>query len=641
MSGAASAPGPYVGMRPYEASDRRVFFGRSAESVEVARRWLRNRVTILCGPSGVGKTSLLQAGVIPQLPPEEITVLPVGQTSRRPAFPMAALPEQNPFTFSLLSSWDPAQSPTWFSGLTIGDFLGRYERRDRFGRPLPTLVVLDQAERIFRGSRCHDRWRGRFGENLAAALAERPETHLLVSVREPVLEAARSWVGSLTGKPAAEVRLEPFDLHAAAEAVGRPAERSGRLFEPEALEAFLGMLAADIGEKIEPSLLQAVCDGLWQRLPGRPGVISADLVRQYADVGGSFRALCARALVETAADFQLEPGELYAWLAGAFLAADGSGQPVPQGIGQEGALLRALEDRHLIRGDGRLYELLHPRLAESIRRPAEEPWPPATPDAGPRLRAAELAFADGYYEMAQRHAEAAAIAAGDDVRLQAVIRSFLGNVFYERGLPDLAEEQYEAAAVAFESLRDSQAVGRLLAAIGQLKLAQGKGAEAMRELHAAVHRVPNDPAAQAGLSRALWAAGRTQDALGVVSGVLTRDGDTPVALQARGEMLADLGEAESALRDLDRVDHLADSATRSARALALATLSHLDDAREELSDLPPDADSGPVLLRAAQVKRLTGATGDAADLAKRALKALNPPLPRHQEEAARRLLDGR
>lgn len=640
MSGAAADRGPYVGSRPYSASDRRRFFGRFAESVEVARRWLRNRVTILYGPSGVGKTSLLQAGVIPQLPPEEITVLPVGQTSRRPAFPMAALPEQNPFTFSLLSSWDPAQSPTWFSGLTIGDFLGRNERRDRFGKPLPTLVALDQAERLFKGSGCHERWRGQFCENLAAALAERPETHLLVSVREPVLQAARSMVKRLIGEPAAEFHLDPFDLHAAAEAVSRPAERNGRLFEAEALETFLGMLAPEIGERIEPSLLQAACDGLWERLPDYPAVISVDLVRQHADVGGSFRAFCAQTLIETAADFQLEPGTLHAWLVDACVAADGSSRAVSEATGQDGALLHALEDRHLIKGDGRRYELQHPRLAGSLQRLAEEPWPSVAPDAGSRLRAAELALAYGHDELAQRHAEAAAGAAGDDLRLQAVTSSFLGNVFYERGLLDRAEEQYEAAAVAFESLQDSQAVGRLLAAIGQLKLAQGKGAEAMKELHAAVHRVPNDPAAQAGLSRALWHAGRTQDALGVVTGVLTRDGDTPVALQARGEMLADLGEAESALRDLDRVDHLADSATRSARALALATLSHLDDAREELNDLPPDADNGLVLLRAAQVKQLSGATDDAADLAERALKALNPPLPRHQEEAARRLLHG-
>jgi len=53
---------PYVGIRPFRAEDGNRFFGRSTESRDLAERWRANRLTVLYGASGVGKTSLLLAG---------------------------------------------------------------------------------------------------------------------------------------------------------------------------------------------------------------------------------------------------------------------------------------------------------------------------------------------------------------------------------------------------------------------------------------------------------------------------------------------------------------------------------------------------------------------------------------------------
>jgi hypothetical protein len=62
---------PFVGLRPYVAADVDFFFGRDTETRAVADHLFGARVTVLYGASGVGKSSLLMAGVLPALAREE------------------------------------------------------------------------------------------------------------------------------------------------------------------------------------------------------------------------------------------------------------------------------------------------------------------------------------------------------------------------------------------------------------------------------------------------------------------------------------------------------------------------------------------------------------------------------------------
>jgi hypothetical protein len=58
---------PYRGLDPYTEEDRRFFFGRKQDEKIIAANLLAARLTVLYGASGVGKTSVLRAGVIPDL----------------------------------------------------------------------------------------------------------------------------------------------------------------------------------------------------------------------------------------------------------------------------------------------------------------------------------------------------------------------------------------------------------------------------------------------------------------------------------------------------------------------------------------------------------------------------------------------
>ncbi|HEY7793559.1 MAG TPA: hypothetical protein VIA10_06095, partial [Gaiellaceae bacterium] len=62
-------PSPFKGLAYFGDSDtdRRFFFGRERESELVAANLMASRLTVLYGPSGVGKSSLLRAGVTQRL----------------------------------------------------------------------------------------------------------------------------------------------------------------------------------------------------------------------------------------------------------------------------------------------------------------------------------------------------------------------------------------------------------------------------------------------------------------------------------------------------------------------------------------------------------------------------------------------
>jgi hypothetical protein len=87
---------PYVGVRPFRPEEASQFFGRSRETGEVGRRWRTSPLTVLHGPSGVGKTSLLMAGLLADLAGPSFDILPVGRVTTARTFPAAALPEHNP-----------------------------------------------------------------------------------------------------------------------------------------------------------------------------------------------------------------------------------------------------------------------------------------------------------------------------------------------------------------------------------------------------------------------------------------------------------------------------------------------------------------------------------------------------------------
>ena len=143
---------PWLGLTSYEFEDSYKFFGRSDESGQLFEAITNNPVTVIYGPSGAGKTSIIKAGIFPKLLQE--FYMPV----------YIRLIHDNDVSYScqLLRSIKLAAA---FQGVDIeqacdfnhdvndNDALWVYLHTHTFWRkdnyPVTPLIVIDQFEEIF------------------------------------------------------------------------------------------------------------------------------------------------------------------------------------------------------------------------------------------------------------------------------------------------------------------------------------------------------------------------------------------------------------------------------------------------------------------------------------------------------------
>ena len=128
---------PYVGPRPFERRDRDLFFGREREASDLLSLIIAHRVLLLYAQSGAGKTSLINAGLIPLLGKERFEVLPLARVQG--LIPEDIQPEEIPnlYVFNTLMSWaEDEADPRRFAQMSLVGFLKERDHlTDREGFP--------------------------------------------------------------------------------------------------------------------------------------------------------------------------------------------------------------------------------------------------------------------------------------------------------------------------------------------------------------------------------------------------------------------------------------------------------------------------------------------------------------------------
>src|SRR6266404_362387 len=301
---------PYRGLAAMEEKDSDYFFGRAQETVDVlsALAVAPDRLPVLLGNSGVGKSSLAKAGVLAALKRQ---AWPEG-ASASGAWP-SAFRESRHWCFltmkpgteplkalvaSFLDTWqlgatDPVrikQQHGWIELLLDGkaslrDLLDATERRyDELNQPRPPAFFLyvDQGEELY--VRADEQQRRRFSSLLAQQLAD-PRLVALASMRSDFLGALQN------DEPlyAVHHKIDVAPLREAElrEVVSRPAELLSARFETAELAADIARRAAEESAKDAGALplLSYLLDDMWTQMVKRgDGVLR--LPAQAMELGG-------------------------------------------------------------------------------------------------------------------------------------------------------------------------------------------------------------------------------------------------------------------------------------------------------------------------------------------------------------------
>jgi hypothetical protein len=143
------ADSPWLGLLPFTEETQRFFFGRDAEIREVFLRVRDHTLTVLYGQSGLGKTSLIGAGLIPKLRADgfrpmllrlrfEDSDLPVIEQVR--AALAAACASETESAETLLARWRNS---------TLWECFHQPALRADHLAAAPPVLIFDQFEEIF------------------------------------------------------------------------------------------------------------------------------------------------------------------------------------------------------------------------------------------------------------------------------------------------------------------------------------------------------------------------------------------------------------------------------------------------------------------------------------------------------------
>jgi hypothetical protein len=300
------AENPWLGLASFTEDSRAWFHGREEEVAELARRVQRKLLTLLFGKSGLGKTSILQAGIVPRLRALGYCPVYVRIDYAQGSPPAAEQIKQAIFRASETSGqWThvgvalPGES-LWEFLHHRGDVL-----RDASGHALTPLLIFDQFEEIFTLAQGDDFGRRRaveFVEELADLVENRPpralearidadddlaeqfdftrsDYRVLIALREDYLAHLETFKAAMPSITQNRMRLAPMTGEQALEAVQKP---GGSLVSQEVAEAIVRFTAGGAelrNAEVEPSLLSLICRELNNaRIAQGRTEISADLL---------------------------------------------------------------------------------------------------------------------------------------------------------------------------------------------------------------------------------------------------------------------------------------------------------------------------------------------------------------------------
>ena len=406
------AQNPWPGLRAFDEVAQGFFSGRDAESSELVRLVGQAPLTVLFGKSGLGKTSLVQAGLFPRLRQQNILPVYVRLDVRDRSAPLV---EQAAAALQAEIGRHGVDTTAPNAGESLWEHLHGHavEWWSPKNQPLTPLFVFDQFEEAFIHGEENaaaikqlrldlaDLIENRIPEDLArrieaGALAEQLDLRgqrykVVLSFREDFLPEVEGWKTELPSLMRNRLRLLPMRADRALQVVSgeTPAGRTHELVSDATVREIVRFVAAvQTGDdkasqskslrkaadlpweklEIEPALLSLLCAGLNEKRKARAlATIDAALLKETGQaVIRDFYENCVVDIPEKTRRF-IEDALI---TEGGFRNSYPLQDALDQGLLTE-PLLRQLVDRRLLRIDHQLgadrVELIHDRITGVVR----------------------------------------------------------------------------------------------------------------------------------------------------------------------------------------------------------------------------------------------------------------------------------
>lgn len=275
---------PYPGLESFRESEADLFFGREPLVVELCQRVSASSALVVTGPSGNGKSSLVQAGLIPAL--------------------KAADARGN----SRYASITPGRSPLQALGRALAGLTHSLEAEDDLGRraladdtrlarwlnitsadqPAQQVVlVVDQFEEVFAQKISEDERRAFIAQLSTAAEQAAPILRLVLVVRSDFIGACARYPHLNRLLSANLIQIEDLGPSELLRAISVPALRVGLRLDPE----LVSRIIADVRDAPGAlPLMQFALRDLFEAECGSDGVFSLTL-EAYLRRGGLHEAL--------------------------------------------------------------------------------------------------------------------------------------------------------------------------------------------------------------------------------------------------------------------------------------------------------------------------------------------------------------
>lgn len=284
---------PFRGLQVFDEEHARFFFGRNALTQHLIEQLREDRFLAVLGPSGSGKSSLVRAGVLPQI---RNGVLPGSQHWPIVIFKPGAHPLES-LASRLLPSIAKGADP-----IQVRQSLLELLRKDERGLhstvqialadssdTLRFVIVVDQFEEVFTLCDQSDSPLSLINNLLYASTIASGQTIVVITMRADFFGKCALYPELAARLSDRDVLVGPMDGDELRRVMEGPAELVGLHYEKGLVDTILDDLGPEPGSGTLP-LLQHTLLELWERRRGQWLTVDA-----YHEIGGVWGSLAQRA----------------------------------------------------------------------------------------------------------------------------------------------------------------------------------------------------------------------------------------------------------------------------------------------------------------------------------------------------------